>query len=56
MDAVQIIYKILIIINLSLVFKMLKYKSGGLFMGIVKTVRTVNPLGSNPNGYRYALF
>jgi hypothetical protein len=35
---------------------MLKYKSGGLFMGIVKTVRTVNPLGSNPNGYRYALF
>ena len=32
---------------------MLKYKSGGLFMGIVKTVRSVNPLDSNPNGYKY---
>lgn len=35
-------------------FQLLKYK-GGLLMGVISTVRSLNPLDSNPQPFRYVL-
>jgi hypothetical protein len=36
-------------------FRKLKYKRKGLFMGVVTTVRVINPLDSNPQAFRIVL-